>query len=95
MLLAFPPSYPLRPPKVSFQTKVYHPNIAGGNVCLDLLRDDWDPSSTVSDILSSIRHLLAFPDVESPLDTAIAQVLRHHPDTFAATARDWVAKYAS
>ncbi len=38
------PSYPHEPPKVKCVTKVYHPNIdLEGNVCLNILREDWKP----------------------------------------------------
>jgi ubiquitin-conjugating enzyme E2 M len=39
-----PPTYPHDPPKVHCMNKIYHPNInLEGNVCLNILRDDWKP----------------------------------------------------
>jgi len=67
--LRFPPDYPFSPPQVTFTTPCFHPNVDDkGNICLDILKDKWSASLSVSAVLQSLRSLLGDPNNDSPLN---------------------------
>eukprot|EP01028_Stygiella_incarcerata_P013254 TRINITY_DN81719_c0_g1_i1.p1 TRINITY_DN81719_c0_g1~~TRINITY_DN81719_c0_g1_i1.p1 ORF type:complete len:180 (-),score=43.91 TRINITY_DN81719_c0_g1_i1:282-821(-) len=67
--MEFPVRYPLDPPTVRFETPCFHPNVDQfGNICLDILKDEWSPVYSVRTILLSLQSLLADPNVDSPLN---------------------------
>ncbi|CAB3985854.1 ubiquitin-conjugating enzyme E2 L3 [Paramuricea clavata] len=45
--IVFPAEYPFKPPKITFKTKIYHPNIdEKGQVCLPIIgAENWKPAT--------------------------------------------------
>ncbi|CAM9390725.1 unnamed protein product [Choristocarpus tenellus] len=73
--LAFPETYPYKPPMITFETPCFHPNVdEHGNICLDILKDQWSSAFSVRTILQSLRSLLGDPNNDSPLNVQAAQL---------------------
>jgi len=52
MKLVLSDDYPNSPPRGFFLTKIYHPNVAAnGDICVNTLKKDWAPETTVIYIL--------------------------------------------
>ena len=62
-------NFPHEPPKVKCTQKIYHPNIdLEGNVCLNILREDWKPVLDLHAVVVGIQVLVA--PVDEGLDWA-------------------------
>ncbi|KAI5684237.1 hypothetical protein M9H77_05465 [Catharanthus roseus] len=83
-----PAAYPYEPPKVKCKTKVYHPNIdLEGNVCLNILREDWKPVLNINTVVYGLYHLFTEPNSEDPLNHEAAAVLRENPKLFQSNVK--------
>lgn len=53
---AVPQEFPHAPPKVKCTQKIYHPNIdLEGNVCLNILREDWKPVLNLNAVIVGLQ----------------------------------------
>uniref|UniRef100_A0A7S3LU90 UBC core domain-containing protein n=1 Tax=Palpitomonas bilix TaxID=652834 RepID=A0A7S3LU90_9EUKA len=83
-----PDSYPHKPPKVHCETKVYHPNIdEEGNVCLNILREDWKPVLNINSCIMGLQFLFLEPNEEDPLNKEAAALLGKSKEEFARAVR--------
>mmetsp|Transcript_116817 Transcript_116817/g.183705 ORF Transcript_116817/g.183705 Transcript_116817/m.183705 type:complete len:186 (-) Transcript_116817:48-605(-) len=77
------PLYPHEAPKVKCETKIYHPNIdLQGNVCLNILREDWKPVLSISSVVYGLLYLFLEPNPNDPLNNEAAEVLRNNRAEF-------------
>ena len=55
--------------QVKCEQKIYHPNIdLEGNVCLNILREDWKPVLTINSVVYGLQYLFLEPNPDDPLN---------------------------
>lgn len=70
--------YPHKAPKVLCQTKIYHPNIdLEGNVCLNILKEDWKPVLDINAVIYGLVYLFYEPNPDDPLNREAADLFRN------------------
>ena len=75
MDITFPPDFPYKAPKITFRTPCFHPNVdSEGNICLDILKDQWSAVYNVYTVLLSLQSLLGEPNNNDPLNPVAADL---------------------
>mmetsp|Transcript_5404 Transcript_5404/g.11745 ORF Transcript_5404/g.11745 Transcript_5404/m.11745 type:complete len:168 (+) Transcript_5404:181-684(+) len=105
--LVFPKDFPNKPPKMTFQSEMWHPNIyENGEVCISILHhpgedphnlhetaeERWRPILGVEQILMSVISLLSDPNDESPANLDAAIQWRNDRAGFKKKVRQCVRK---
>lgn len=83
-----PDTYNITPPKVHCNTKIYHPNIdLQGNVCLNILKEDWKPTLNMEAVVASVYFLFYDPNPKDPLNHQAAELMRDNKEEFISNVK--------
>lgn len=70
-------NFPHEPPKVKCTQTIYHPNIdLEGNVCLNILREDWKPVLNLNAVIVGLQVCLLVSGMREVLLTGVVSVPR-------------------
>ena len=57
------------PDSERFPCQIYHPNVdVEGNVCLNILREDWKPVLNLTSVMVGLQYLFLEPNADDPLN---------------------------
>lgn len=94
--IEFTTEYPFKPPKLKFETMIFHPNISRkGTVCIDILKKAWSPALTITSVLVSLISLLDSPNPDDPMDAESANLFVTDRSAYERIAKRWTTIYAS
>ena len=95
--IKIPEKYPYVPPKMQFDTKIWHPNVSSqtGAICLDILKDEWSPALTIRTAMLSIQVLMTAAEPDSPQDAVVASQYKQNKPEFDKKAIEWTKLYAN
>lgn len=95
--IVLPSDYPFVPPKMKFDTKIWHPNISSesGAICLDILKNEWSPALTIRTALISLQALMSAPEPDDPQDAVVAKQYKEDYKSYCNTAKYWTETYAT
>ena len=96
--MEFPKDFPFKPPKIKFNTLIFHPNVCYNHcdkICLDILYDNWMPDISISQLLLTIQNSLIDPQIGNySLYNEATKLYIENRNLFNEKAKEWTEKYA-
>ncbi len=81
-------NYAIEPPKLRLEQNIFHPNFDHeGNICLNILREDWSPIFNLFSIVAGLNSLFDSPKPNDPLNVPAGQLMRESPSQFKNVVR--------
>jgi ubiquitin-protein ligase len=98
LLLVLPTDYPFKAPKISFKTRIFHPNVTfdeHGSMCIGILKPEaWKPSSKIMSVLTATQQLLVEPVPDDAVEQDAADKYKNRREVFNKEAKEYTKKYA-
>lgn len=93
----FTDNYPLKPPKIKFLTKIYHPGVKTdtGEIYSKSIDTNWGSTQSAKFVIEAIQALLKNPTAENAQEVSIAKVWQSNPNSWLATAKEWTLRFAT
>ncbi|XP_030598263.1 ubiquitin-conjugating enzyme E2 L3a [Archocentrus centrarchus] len=94
--IIFPAEYPFKPPKITFKTKIYHPNIdEKGQVCLPIISvENWKPATKTYQVIQCLVAMVNMPQPEHPLRADLAEEFTKNRAKFMKNAEEFTKKHS-
>jgi ubiquitin-conjugating enzyme E2 D len=87
-------NYPITPLSIKFVTKIPHVNVnENGEICMDILKQEWRSSHNIRTVLLSLISLLSDPNPNDPLNKNLAKLYFDDKDKYQKYIKEICHKF--